>query len=67
MNSKQTQAASNTLQANMKPVKESKPKADSTHQKKTTGIQKTSSKSSSAGTSALPAKAEKNPKDQSTK
>ncbi len=67
MNTKQTQAASNTLQANMKPVKDSKAKADSTHQKKTTGIQKTSSKSSSGGTSALPAKAEKNPKDKSTK
>ncbi len=62
--SKQTQAAPNTLQANMKPVKDSKAKAElTTRQQKKSGIQKASVKASGSGTSALPAKAEKNPKN----
>jgi LysM repeat protein len=63
--SKQTQAAANTLQANMKPTKEIKSKGNSTLKQQSSAVQKTSKKTSSAGTSAQLTKAEKKPKNKS--
>jgi LysM repeat protein len=65
--SKQTQSAPNTLQANLKPVRDSKAKGDSTHQQKAAGVQKASTKASNAATSALPAKTDKNSNSKSKK
>jgi LysM repeat protein/murein endopeptidase len=59
---KQHHAAPNTLQANMKPVKDAKVKADPTRKQKSPAIQKTT-KAPSSGTGAHLAKTEKSPKD----
>jgi LysM repeat protein/murein endopeptidase len=65
--SKQTHAAPNTLQANMKTVKDAKAKTAHTNKQKSSGIQKASTKAPISGTSAHQAKAEKNPKNKSEK
>jgi LysM repeat protein/murein endopeptidase len=63
--SKQTHGAENTLQANMKPTRESKGKVDPALKKKSPTVHKTSKKASSAVASAQPTKADKDPKKKS--
>ena len=62
--STQATPAPSTLQANMKPVRDSKAKVAPASQQKSQGIQKTPTKASSSNknSSTLQAKAEKNPK-----
>jgi LysM repeat protein/murein endopeptidase len=63
--SKQTHGAENTLQANMKPTRESKGKVDPALKKKSPTAHKTSKKASSTLASAQPTKADKDPKKKS--
>jgi len=57
--SKQSSSTRSTLQANMKPVADSKAKADTSSRQKSQGIQKTSTKSSSGGGGAAQKEVEK--------
>jgi LysM repeat protein/murein endopeptidase len=59
--SKGSTSTSSTLQANMKPVLDTKAKADTSSRQKPQGIQRTSTKASSSADSAVPAKINKAP------